>query len=405
MAPHKSPIGAIQQLGLRGEEPRPPFMRSCWTSSGPAGTPPSPPSSGSTNRPIRRSLTKSAPPAPPIRTPDRENRKTVGQQFRGSLRLLMETLNSTTPHYVRCLKPNEQRQPFRFDPKRAVQQLRACGVLETVRISAAGFPTRCSYQDFLNRYRVLIKKRDPVKKDPKLICQDLLQDLIKDPAHFRLGRTKLFFRSSQVAYLEKLRAERLLAAAILIQATYRGWLQRRDFRRKRLAAAILQRHIRGFLARRRYQKLRAAAIKIQAFVRGALIRSNYQQARAERSAVTIQRHFRGFAARFRYRRLRAAAITLQCFYRRRAARRRLEELRSQRGSKGGAERLGAGMEQKVVQLQRRIHQQERSHKALQDEVAGLQKELRDRERDEERRLKTLQEEMGRLRKVWGAATP
>lgn len=30
----------------------------------------------------------------------------------------------------------------RFDPKRAVQQLRACGVLETIRISAAGYPSR-----------------------------------------------------------------------------------------------------------------------------------------------------------------------------------------------------------------------------------------------------------------------
>lgn len=29
-----------------------------------------------------------------------------------------------------------------FDPKRAVQQLRACGVLETIRISAAGYPSR-----------------------------------------------------------------------------------------------------------------------------------------------------------------------------------------------------------------------------------------------------------------------
>lgn len=30
----------------------------------------------------------------------------------------------------------------RFDPHRTVQQLRACGVLETIRISAAGYPTR-----------------------------------------------------------------------------------------------------------------------------------------------------------------------------------------------------------------------------------------------------------------------
>lgn len=66
----------------------------------------------------------------------------VGSQFRDSLNLLMTTLNATTPHYVRCIKPNDEKAAFQFDPKRAVQQLRACGVLETVRISAAGYPSR-----------------------------------------------------------------------------------------------------------------------------------------------------------------------------------------------------------------------------------------------------------------------
>ena len=36
----------------------------------------------------------------------------------------------------------------RFDPKRAVEQLRACGVLETIRISAAGFPSRFVYRSY-----------------------------------------------------------------------------------------------------------------------------------------------------------------------------------------------------------------------------------------------------------------
>ena len=37
---------------------------------------------------------------------------TVGSQFRSSLRGLMTTLNSTTPHYVRCIKSNDRKLPF-----------------------------------------------------------------------------------------------------------------------------------------------------------------------------------------------------------------------------------------------------------------------------------------------------
>ena len=54
----------------------------------------------------------------------------------------MDTLFSTTPHYIRCIKPNDEKLAFTFEPKRAIQQLRACGVLETIRISAAGYPSR-----------------------------------------------------------------------------------------------------------------------------------------------------------------------------------------------------------------------------------------------------------------------
>ena len=72
--------------------------------------------------------------------------QSVGSQFQDSLKALMDTLNRTTPHYVRCIKPNDEKEAFGFDPKRAIQQLRACGVLETIRISAAGYPSR--FQSF-----------------------------------------------------------------------------------------------------------------------------------------------------------------------------------------------------------------------------------------------------------------
>lgn len=39
----------------------------------------------------------------------------------------METLNSTEPHYIRCVKPNNALRPAIFENANIIQQLR-CGV-------------------------------------------------------------------------------------------------------------------------------------------------------------------------------------------------------------------------------------------------------------------------------------
>lgn len=65
--------------------------------------------------------------------------KTVGTMFQDSLAELMSDLNGTDPHYIRCIKPNDDKKPFTFDNLRVIEQLRACGILETMRISAAGY--------------------------------------------------------------------------------------------------------------------------------------------------------------------------------------------------------------------------------------------------------------------------
>lgn len=76
----------------------------------------------------------------------------------------MKTLNATTPHYIRCIKPNDNKGAFEFENLRAIQQLRACGVLETIKISSNGFPSRWTYSDFASRYRVLLFSVNKSKK-------------------------------------------------------------------------------------------------------------------------------------------------------------------------------------------------------------------------------------------------
>uniref|UniRef100_A0A8C0V6F9 Unconventional myosin-Vb-like n=1 Tax=Cyanistes caeruleus TaxID=156563 RepID=A0A8C0V6F9_CYACU len=357
---------------------------------------------------------------PAFKAANKEHRKTVGHQFRNSLHLLMETLNATTPHYVRCIKPNDEKLPFKFDPKRAVQQLRACGVLETIRISAAGFPSRWSYPDFFNRYRVLMNKRDLCKNDKRQICQTLLEDLIKDPDKFQFGRTKIFFRAGQVAYLEKLRADKFRAATIMIQKTVRGWLQRAKYQRLRRATLTLQCYARRHLARRLFEHLRRtraaiilqkqyrmlrmrqaflrvrnATLTIQAFARGMFVRRIYHQMLVEHKATILQKYARGWL----------------CHWRRLRARRQLQALRIEARSAQHLKKLNIGMENKVVQLQRKVDEQNKENKLLNEqlsmltsahssEVEKLKKELQQYQQTQQgdgNQLLSLQEEMERLR--------
>ncbi|KAK8624669.1 hypothetical protein V6N13_089558 [Hibiscus sabdariffa] len=69
----------------------------------------------------------------------------------GQLFQLMQRLESTTPHFIRCIKPNNFQSPGSYEQGLVLQQLKCCGVLEVVRISRSGFPTRMSHQKFARR--------------------------------------------------------------------------------------------------------------------------------------------------------------------------------------------------------------------------------------------------------------
>lgn len=77
---------------------------------------------------------------------------TQGSIFKASLVTLMDTLSVTNVHYIRCIKPNEAKRPWEFQPQQVLGQLRACGVLETIRISCAGYPSRWTYEEFAERH-------------------------------------------------------------------------------------------------------------------------------------------------------------------------------------------------------------------------------------------------------------
>ncbi|KAG8575719.1 hypothetical protein GDO81_009651 [Engystomops pustulosus] len=369
----------------------------------------------------------------------KEHKKTVGHQFRNSLHLLMETLNATTPHYVRCIKPNDFKYPFTFDSKRAVQQLRACGVLETIRISAAGFPSRWTYQEFFSRYRVLMKQKD-VLSDRRQTCKNVLEKLILDQDKYQFGKTKIFFRAGQVAYLEKIRADKLRMACIRIQKTIRGWLLRKKYLRMKKAAICIQRYVRGYQARcfaqflrrtraaiiiqkfqrmyvvrQKYRHIQSVTLSLQTYLRGYAARKRYQQMLRIHKATIIQKHVRGWLARKNFKRSMSAIVYLQCCYRRMMAKRELKKLKIEARSVEHYKKLNFGMENKIMQLQRRIDEQNKDNKSLLERLTHLEvtyntekdklrsdvdrlKQFEEEAKNATNQVMSLQEELARLRK-------
>ena len=77
--------------------------------------------------------------------------QTVSNRHKEQLNKLMTMLYSTTPHFVRCIIPNESKKPGLVESNLILHQLRCNGVLEGIRICRKGFPNRMPFDEFKQR--------------------------------------------------------------------------------------------------------------------------------------------------------------------------------------------------------------------------------------------------------------
>ncbi|XP_014282750.1 myosin heavy chain, muscle isoform X1 [Halyomorpha halys] len=178
---------------------------------------------------------------------------TVSSSYKEQLNNLMTTLRSTQPHFVRCIIPNELKQPGVIDSHLVMHQLTCNGVLEGIRICRKGFPNRMAYPDFKLRYKILNPAGVEKLTDEKAMAGVILESTGLDPDMYRLGHTKVFFRAGVLGQMEELRDERLSRIISWMQSYIRGYLCRKEFKKlqeQRLALQIVQRNLRRYLALR-----------------------------------------------------------------------------------------------------------------------------------------------------------
>ncbi|XP_048519422.1 myosin heavy chain, muscle isoform X11 [Dendroctonus ponderosae] len=175
---------------------------------------------------------------------------TVSSAYKEQLNNLMSTLRATQPHFVRCIIPNELKQPGLIDSHLVMHQLTCNGVLEGIRICRKGFPNRMVYPDFKLRYKILNPSGASKEPDTKKCADIILQATGLDSELYRLGHTKVFFRAGVLGQMEELRDERLGKIVTWMQSWVRGYLSRKEFKRlqeQRLALQVCQRNLRKYL--------------------------------------------------------------------------------------------------------------------------------------------------------------
>ncbi|XP_040005919.1 unconventional myosin-XIX [Xiphias gladius] len=213
---------------------------------------------------------------------------TVVSKFKNSLESLMRILHATTPHYTRCIKPNPDCKPLTFKKEEVIMQLEACGIVETIHISAAGFPIRIPFRSFMKRYGLIVKYSkfksechcvdleadgdDILRQEVEKLLGVVLHHQASDPSHcldnekhnswVHCGRTKVFLTQSMLDLLEDQRKEILCQCAFSIQCCWLRYQRRRRHTRQK-SASLIQAAVRSWLVRRQVQRWNRAAATIQ----------------------------------------------------------------------------------------------------------------------------------------------
>ncbi|KAG5255087.1 myosin [Salix suchowensis] len=214
--------------------------------------------------------------------------QSVGTKFKSQLFKLMHQLEKTTPHFIRCIKPNGKQLPGRYEDDLVSQQFRCCGVLEVVRISRSGYPTRMTHQEFAGRYGFLLMDTN-VSRDPLSLSVAVLKKFNVLPEMYQVGYTKVYLRMGQIGTLEELRKQ-FLRGIVGVQRYFRGGQARRNFHELKQGVMILQSFVRGENIRRKFIHIKnkctasapkvvdqqlVAAVYLQSVIRGWLARKQF----------------------------------------------------------------------------------------------------------------------------------
>ncbi|EQC25796.1 hypothetical protein SDRG_16344 [Saprolegnia diclina VS20] len=207
---------------------------------------------------------------------------TVAMKFKQQLTDLLGVLNATSPHFVRCIKPNDVLQPSTMDAPRVAEQLQCSGVLEAVKISRLGYPVRFPHDAFQTEFRSLAPGQRSIHAMVNTLVAKFALPTDKPP--FQIGSSKVFVVQAAFDVLQRERVRALHTSAVTLQAFARMILARTRYRRQQASGRTIQSAVRLWCFRRQRS---AAAVVLQSCYRRHRAQRKLRQLRVAKAQAIV----------------------------------------------------------------------------------------------------------------------
>ncbi|EPQ10477.1 Myosin-If [Myotis brandtii] len=164
---------------------------------------------------------------------------TAGSKIKKQANDLVATLKKCTPHYIRCIKPNETKKPHDWEESRVKHQVEYLGLKENIRVRRAGFAYRRQFAKFLQRYAILTPQTWPRwRGDERQGVQHLLRAVNMEQDQYQMGSTKVFVKNPESLFLlEEMRERKFDGFARTIQKAWRSHVAIRKYEEMREEAS------------------------------------------------------------------------------------------------------------------------------------------------------------------------
>ncbi|CRH00276.1 myosin F, putative [Plasmodium relictum] len=253
--------------------------------------------------------------------------KSIFSYFKKQLEMLTNKLDKTSSKFIRCIKPNQQKQARFFNKNLVLNQLVMSGMVDILNLMKNGFPCRVLYDDVWINYSHILQDEMKEFLTPKMFCEIVLKFLEINTSEYTFGKTKVFFRFGVLSIINEILNKNEEKKNKFIECVYKFWLYKR--KRRLLNFVLYGCRLKILFKKQRAKKLIESGLnlynnylfkkKLHNIEKVILYYFNVYKQRIyflklRNSSLIIQKNFRKYILRKKYLYMKRQILFIQDYY-------------------------------------------------------------------------------------------